>query len=432
MTPADHEAAFTDPETALFGRLRLRLALVIAVVIAAILIVLDAGVLFAMDQVLIAQQAGAVQASVLAGRDELRVDAEGVRVRTDPDEGATVFLVWGATGNLLFSSQPVNAADFAAAARSVQGGLPGTTQVAVVGIGGAAYQVAGTPVRSLAFAGVIQAARSLQPIRDAEGRITLLLLVAAAAGVVLAALAGWFLAGRSLRPVRAAFRRQREFTADASHELRTPLAVIDAGVQVLARHPERPVSASTETLAAISAQTDRMKRLVTDLLTLAAADAGQASLSQAPVDLDELVRSTARSLEPLARGRSAGLTVGRLDGGTIRADPERISQALGALVHNAIEHGGSGVNVTLSAWREGSSAGLEVLDDGRGIPAAEQARVLERFVRGDPARSGNGSGLGLAVARWVAEAHGGHLTLAPADATANGPGLRARIELPAG
>jgi two-component system, OmpR family, sensor histidine kinase CiaH len=419
-----------DPETTLFGRLRLRLALVIAVVIAAILLVLDGGVLFLMDQVLVSQQADAVRTSVLASRDELRVDATGVRVRTDPDEGATLFLVWGPAGDLLFSSQPVNGAEFGPPATSAQAAAPDTPQLSVVGTGGAAYQVASMPVRSFAFAGVIQAARSLQPIRDAEGRITVLLVAAAGAGVVLAALAGWFLAGRSLRPVRAAFRRQREFTADASHELRTPLAVIDAGVQVLSRHPDRPVSAQADTLAAISGQTARMKRLVSDLLTLAVADAGQASLSLGEVDLDELVRSTVRSFEPLAVGRSAEVTAGRLDGGMIRADGDRLGQALAALVHNAIEHGGSGIQVVLSVWREGRLAILEVRDDGPGIPANEQARVLERFVRGDPARSGDGSGLGLAVARWVAEAHGGRLTLGTASADAETPGLRARFELP--
>jgi signal transduction histidine kinase len=277
---------------------------------------------------------------------------------------------------------------------------------------------------------MIQAARSLGPIREAEGQLTLLLIAAAGVGIVLAAIAGWFLAGRSLGPVRIALDRRREFTANASHELRTPLAVIDAGFQILSRHPERPVATESATLAAIGAQIALMKRLVTDLLTLAQADAGQAALTYGDVDLDALVGTTVRSFEPLAVERSASLRIGRQDGGVVRADGERLAQALGALVHNALEHGGRGIGVEVATWREDGRAFLEARDDGPGIPAQERERVVERFARGDPARAGDGRGLGLAIARWVATAHGGRLSLDAAEPGTDRPGLRARLELP--
>ena len=420
-----------DPETAMFGRLRRRLALVIALVIAAILALLVSGILLLMDRVLVGQQADVLRATALASRNQLRFEANGARLRTDPDEGGTLFLVWGRDGGLLYASDPAIASAFANAARGVSGGEGGTSQVVVSGThGSTTFLVASEPVRLLAFDGVIQAARSLQPIREAEAQVTLLLLAAAGAGVVLAAVAGWFLAGRALRPVQAAFRRQREFTADASHELRTPLAVIDAGLQLVSRHPERPVATQADTLAAMSTQTARMKRLVTDLLTLAGADAGSASLTSAEVDLDVLVGTTVRSFEPLATERAASLRVGRSEGGVVRADPERLAQAVGALVHNALEHGGPGIHVVVDAWREAGSAVVEVRDDGHGIEPHERARVLERFARGDPARSGGGSGLGLAIARWVAAAHGGQLSLDDAAPGAARPGLRVRLELP--
>jgi signal transduction histidine kinase len=420
-----------DPEAALFGRLRRRLALVIALVIAAILALLVGGILLLMDQVLVGQQAETLRTSALASQDELRFDATGVRLRTDPDEAGTLFLVWGPGGKLLFASEPASASSFTSAAQGALGGTGGTSQVTVSGTGGGSvFLVASEPVRSLTFVGVIQAARSLKPIREAEGQVTVLLLAAAGAGVVLAAVAGWFLAGRSLEPVQAAFRRQREFTADASHELRTPLAVVDAGIQVLSRHPDRSVATQAGTLAAMGAQTARMKRLVADLLTLAGADAGHAALTYDEVDLDGLVDATVRSFEPLAIERAATVLVGRREGGTVRADSGRLAQALGALVHNAIEHGGPGIHIEVGAWRAEGSAILEVRDDGPGIQPQERERVVERFARGESARSGNGSGLGLAIARSIAAAHGGRLDLDAVMAGAARPGLRARLEVP--
>jgi two-component system sensor histidine kinase CiaH len=418
-------------EAALFGRLRRRLALVIAAVIAAILVLLVGGSLLLMDRVLVSQQADALRANALASRDDLQVGAKSVNLPADPDENGTLLLVWGPGGDLLFATAPSSASAFAAAAEGASGGQGRTNEVAVAGSHGSTmFLVVSEPVRSGSFIGVIQAARSLGPIREAEGQLTLLLIGAAGVGVVLAAIAGWFLAGRSLEPVRIAFNRQREFTADASHELRTPLAVIDAGFQILSRHPERPVATEGATLEAMGAQIARMKRLVADLLTLAQADAGQVSLNDEEVDLDVLVARAVRSFEPLAVERSASLRVGRREGGVVRADGERLAQALGALIHNALEHGGRGIGIEVAAWREDGRAVLEARDDGPGIPTEERERVVERFARSNPGQSGDGSGLGLAIARWVAAAPGGRLTLEPVEPGAARPGLRARLELP--
>jgi two-component system sensor histidine kinase CiaH len=422
-------------DAALFQRLRRRLALVIATVIAAILALLVGGVILLMDQVLVAQQADALRAAALAARDELRFEASGVTLRTDPDEAGTLFLVWGPTGNLVASTGPAGSDPFAPAAEAALGGNAAATQVEVPGTSGSTtFLVASEPIRSLEFVGVIQAARSLAPVRAAEDRLTVLLLIAAGAGIVLAALAGWYLAGRALRPAQDAFRRQREFTADASHELRTPLAVVDAGLQVLARHPDQPVATHAATLDAMRAQTTRMTRLVSDLLSLARADAGQAALTYGRVDLDGVVAETGAAFQPLAHERGASVEVERREGGIIAADHDRLVEALGTLVHNALEHGGPGVHVAIGAWREVGRAGehviLEVRDDGPGVTPEDQVRVMERFARGDAARARGGAGLGLAIARWVASAHGGRLELAAADPSGPRPGLRARIELP--
>jgi signal transduction histidine kinase len=249
-------------------------------------------------------------------------------------------------------------------------------------------------------------------------------MLAGSVGLVLAVVAGWVLADRAVRPIRRAFERQREFAADASHELRTPLAVVDAGLQVLARHPTDTVAAHGETVGAMRDEVGRMNRLVGGLLALARADAGVAEIVPVDTDLDALVRGAVAGYAPLAAARGASIALGETTAGTARVDPDRILELLGILVDNALTHGGPGVHVRVQARRPGATE-LVVADDGPGIPEAERSRVLERFARGDDARSGGGTGLGLAIAHWIVEAHRGRLVLEDAR-----PGLRVRVTLP--
>jgi signal transduction histidine kinase len=178
-------------------------------------------------------------------------------------------------------------------------------------------------------------------------------------------------------------------------------------------------------------QARRMTGLLSALLTLAGSESPSGMAGDAEVDLDALARATVAAFEPLASEHEAVLRTGRTEGGTVRADAERLGQALGILVHNALTHGGPSVAVEVGAWREGRTAVLEVRDDGPGIAAADRQRVIERFSRGDPARSSHGgSGLGLAICRAIAEAHGGRLVLGPASSDPARTGLAARIEVP--
>jgi signal transduction histidine kinase len=272
---------------------------------------------------------------------------------------------------------------------------------------------------------VIQVGQDLATVRDVERQVTLLLVLAGSIGLVLALVAGWLLADRAMRPIRRAFDRQREFAADASHELRTPLAVVDAGLQVLARHPGETLEGHGETLDAMRAEVGRMNRLVGGLLTLARADAGATEIVPVETDLDALVRGAVAGYAALAAARGAAVELGETSAGSARVDPDRIVELLGILVDNALVHGGPGVRVRVDARRSG---GIELVvgDNGPGITEAERSRVLQRFVRGDVARSGDGAGLGLSIASWIVDAHRGRLLLED-----NRPGLRARVTLPA-
>jgi signal transduction histidine kinase len=306
---------------------------------------------------------------------------------------------------------------------------------------------------------VVLVALPLDSVRAATDTVLFYLLFGVPILIVVAGVATYFFAGRALRPVEAIRVRvaamtekdlaqrvpvpaahdevgrlaetmngmiarlenaqgvQRRFVADASHELRSPLATIAAGLELVQRDTSDP-----GTIAALRVETSRLGRLVDALLLLARADERGLRPRREEVDLDEVAEGE--------RGRPG-------DGGVraeVRAEPVRVIgdrgqlvRVLRNLVDNARRHARSRVVVTVA--RHGDAAVIEVSDDGPGVPAADRARVFERFVRLDDARarSDGGSGLGLAIVAEVVAAHGGTVELADAP----GGGALFRVRLPA-
>ena len=246
--------------------------------------------------------------------------------------------------------------------------------------------------------------------RTAEQRLlSTLLLVLGLGGlgaVVLAVAGGWFYA-RAVVPIRDSLRRQREFAADASHELRTPLTILRGSLEDLRRNADRPVSEVGAALNDMSAEVDHMAELVDDLLLLARADSGVAELQHVPTDLADVAAAALGELSGLATEHSAAL---RLDAEptTVSGDPSRLRQLVAILVDNAIRHGRSPVEVQVSVHRDGQEAMLRVEDSGPGIRADDLPHVFDRFWRASDAPEG-GNGLGLAIASWIAERHGGSI-----------------------
>ena len=208
---------------------------------------------------------------------------------------------------------------------------------------------------------------------------------------------------RMLVQLKDAFDSQRRFVADASHELRTPLTTIQGNAGLLARGPS--VSDEVRRAAAedISAETARMTRLVDRMLTLARADAGM-NLGLAPIELGALVTEVCRQARTVHIDRV--LDCATIDA-PIAGDEDAIRQLLWILLDNALRHARSRVSVTLAL--EGDWARMAVADDGSGIAQEDRERVFERFYQADPARTGQGAGLGLSIARWIVEQHRGRI-----------------------
>ncbi|MCW2684297.1 MAG: sensor histidine kinase [Blastococcus sp.] len=414
------------------GSLRFRVTALAALAVLGVLTSVGVGVTLAHRAVLtdsldesLGDQADAIAARVRAGEPVQRRDLprDDVVAQVVDSDGTVLAESPGLAGIRLGTETP--------AGTTVRGGvLPdgGAARVLVTPVGGETVYVAGT----------------LEDVDDSVGALRRSLL--AAVPVSTAVLAGliWWLVGRVLRPVDAirlevdrisASRldrrvpeppttdeiarlartmnamldrldasavRQRRFVADAAHELRSPLARVRAELEVDAAHPASADLQATH--ASVLTQAVTLQRLVDDLLLLARGDSGALRRGSAgPVDLDDVVQRV------VGARRDPRVAVRDVVPVQVAGDAEQLERALRNLLDNAVRHARDRIEVSLAAL--GGTAELTVTDDGPGIPAADADRVFERFTRLDDARTDGGAGLGLAIARDIAERHGGSLTL---------------------
>ena len=200
---------------------------------------------------------------------------------------------------------------------------------------------------------------------------------------------------------------RRQMTADIAHDLRTPLTVINAYIEGLREGVFKPTQ---ERFEAMHAEVQHLQHLVEDLRTLSLADAGELSMERISIGCQALMERLAAGCAPQAEGRAIRLLV-RVEAGLpdISADPQRMIQALGNLTSNALRYTPAGGSIILSAYRQDGWVALVVQDSGVGIAPDKLPYIFDRFYRSDPARSEKDgeSGLGLAIAKSIIEAHGG-------------------------
>jgi len=212
--------------------------------------------------------------------------------------------------------------------------------------------------------------------------------------------------------LRNALQTQQQFMADASHELRTPISVVRTAADVALARDHRDEEDYRETLSIVRDQSRQLSRLVEDMLTLARADAGGAQLRTVSLYLDDVVADCRRAVAVLAADRGIAIRTTPTDVEIpYNGDEQLLRQLVLNLMQNAVQHtpqGGS-MSVDTEVWAD--RVEIRVTNTGHGIPEADRERIFHRFVQLDPAREGRGTGLGLPIARWIAEAHRGHLIL---------------------
>jgi signal transduction histidine kinase len=213
------------------------------------------------------------------------------------------------------------------------------------------------------------------------------------------------------------FAQQRRFVADASHELRTPAAILRTEADVTLSRDHRPESEYRASVTVIQDAARRLARIVDELFLLARADAGHLVAQRVPLYLEDVVHDVVRAVQAVAEQRGVRIELGQLIEAPATGDPDLLGRLLLNLLDNAIKYSPEGEAVGVEMTRRDGCCAITVVDAGPGIPPAAHDRIFERFFRVDAARSRgeseatSGAGLGLAIARRVAEMHAGRLEL---------------------
>lgn len=357
---------------------------------------------------------------------------------------------------------PIYQADVAAA-------LAGNATWRWIMVGGEAMRVLTEPVKlNGQVTGVLQVGAFASDIGDTLGTVVTLLLTVGPLVLLAASLGSYVLAGHALAPVdritrlateigghdltrrvdlrlprdevgrlaqtfnamldrlETAFRRQRQFTADASHELRTPLSLLQAQLELALARP-RDSAEDQLVLESLAGDVERVARLANMLLALARSDAGALALSLDELDLTGLIDLVAEQYTPLAAEAGVGI-VTDVAPVSLRADGDRLLQVLVNLVDNALRHSPAGGTIVIGCRASAESVRCWVADQGTGIPPEHLPHIFERFYRVEAGRdrASGGIGLGLSISKEIVEAHGGTIAVE----SASGVGTTFTITLP--
>ena len=426
-----------DPTARLIASTRRRLIVVTLSLVALLVLGIGAATAFVGLRALDADVDRALQVSVDTAVAALDGELPQAQESNESDE-----TVPAAADTFLVYLDP-NGTEVANPSGVVLGGLPDTEALAPAAASGSdlrTVQAGGVDVRLLTEP--ILSSSGGPPIGYVQGGFVLTLhdqqsnsliaavVVVAVVGLIGAALVTLVVTGDALVPIRRSFAAQRRFVADASHELKTPPAIIRANAEVLER--EALVTDEGRPLVAdIVTETDRLSRLVGDLLQLASADATGLAIERQRVDLGAVAADTVRQTQALAAEHEVALRIESPTPGAtvVSGDRDRLTQLILILLDNAIDHSPPGTAVVVSVRRAGRRVDLAVADQGPGVPPSERARVFEPFTRLPGVRRdrAGGTGLGLAIARRIVVAHDG--TIAVDDAP--GGGARFVVSLPA-
>jgi heavy metal sensor kinase len=398
--------------------------------------------------------------------------AQDVELHLAPEANNRFIRITRIPGKLIFLSGPPSDGSFNRfdVAMRLPAGTKSATEFASTVISDQHLMVGAITTETDSGRYVLEIGASTLPIETALARLTDLLAVLLPSLIGCAAVGGYMLVTRALRPVdrlsqtaeqislqnlslrlpvvatgdalerlsislnnmlgrlRDAVQSSRRFLADASHELRTPLTVIKGELQELSNEGGLTGDALRERVGSVLEEVARLEHLVSGLLVLSRLDAGETQRQPAELDLAELTRSTAEQMRLMAEDRGISLELSGLQRAAIQGDGSRIKQIVVNLLDNAIRFTPPRGSVILRTSEDDSCALLEVIDTGMGIPQASLPLVFDRFYRADEARSraDGGAGLGLSIVKSICSMHGAEIEVS----SQLGEGSRFRIQFP--
>ena len=224
-------------------------------------------------------------------------------------------------------------------------------------------------------------------------------------------------------------KTRSQFVSNASHELKTPLSTMKILMETLIYQEPMDPAMTKEFLKDCNAEIDRLNRIVSDLLTLASVDSGNAQFNRQELRLKDLILEQARRLSPLARERGIELECSVKDSVEVSGDSFKLAQVIYNVIDNAIKYTPRGGSVRVDLFRQGKKAVIRISDTGIGIPAEDLPHIFDRFYRVDKARSREtgGTGLGLSIVKQIVLMHDGDITASSVE----NEGTTFTIELPA-
>jgi two-component system, OmpR family, sensor kinase len=439
--------------------LRLRLTVLYSALTGGILLIFGVLVFFLVNILLVTQIDDTIIQSYTGLMKDLRVSSSGgitPGVMTELNLTTNIsYQAWGENGRLSFSSpnlgvydKPLDPIGFRSETTIYHDSYPAWGHLRVLTV---PLEAGGRPI------GVLQVAASMIVVDLARRALLEIIVIIAGASMALAAAASWFAIGQALSPLMAVtetalqisrtddlsqripnpsskhdetgrfidafnetlerleqiFTSQQRFLADVSHELRTPLTVIKGNVDLMRRMKQ----VDEESLDTIEDESDRLTRLVGNLLLEAQAESGKLPLYFSPVELDTLLLDVFKEMRVLARDRVI-IKLTEIDQIIVSGDRDRLKQVLINLISNAIKYTPKGGEVFLSLAKMGDSARLIVRDTGQGIAGEDLPHIFERFFRAEKSRTRSktgGFGLGLSISYWIINHHGGRIEVNSAE-----------------
>jgi signal transduction histidine kinase len=411
----------SDPDAVALRRVATRLAMLTAGLLLALLI----GIVVAVYLTAQALMLGSLQDAV---RQEARIQVSHLREAIAPEGGdqqdqtapeiemglsgvAVSFgdrnLMWLGSDTTQFGKVLPDRASAATAIRQE------TPRYSTVERGTVRYLIYSLPVQSKGrVIGVVQSSASMRQY-DQNIR-TVLQVLLSVGGAALLALAGiaTLVVRRALVPIRRSLRRQRDFVADAAHELRTPLTILHSAVELglATPTPDEQQDALSQALV----ESRHLARLIDDLSLLARADSGALTLDMQPIDLESLVHETVNGVELLAEDQGLQLQTLVQGSTSVLGDRGRLRQLLVIMLDNALKHTPPDGSISIRVAEVSGRARLQVQDTGSGIDPQDLPYLFNHLYRAKRDRGTEGGGLGLAIARWIVDAHGGTITAANA------------------